>query len=66
MIQTFLCYRFTVYNIPSERKFSVDASIKICFEANTDTCINEYLILDNINILYANCSNSVTRPFGGK
>ncbi|XP_076076023.1 uncharacterized protein LOC143046845 [Mytilus galloprovincialis] len=55
--------RFTLYNIPSEKKFLVDASIKICLEA-TDVCLQEYTVLNNADFLYSDC-NSTDVPFGG-
>ncbi|VDI54125.1 Hypothetical predicted protein [Mytilus galloprovincialis] len=57
--------RFIVYNIPSERKFLVDASIRLCFEAKDNTCLKEYTILNNAEFMYAKCYDSVTVPFGG-
>ncbi|CAG2251944.1 unnamed protein product [Mytilus edulis] len=66
MIELHLYYRFTVYNIPSERKFLVDASIKLCFEAKDNTCLKEYTVLNNADFMYADCNDSVTVPFGGK
>ena len=66
MIELHLYYRFTVYNIPSERKFLVDASIRLCFEAKDHTCLKEYTVLNNADFMYADCNDSVTVPFGGK
>ncbi|VDI79784.1 Hypothetical predicted protein [Mytilus galloprovincialis] len=56
--------RYSIYNIPSERKFLVDTSIKLCFEAQGN-CVKEYTVLTNADFLYSNCSNADSVPFGG-
>lgn len=57
--------RFTIYNIPSQNKFSVDAEIKICFDAKDHTCMKEYSVLKNVNMQYEACGNGTTTPIGG-
>ncbi|CAC5401975.1 unnamed protein product [Mytilus coruscus] len=56
-------FSFTIYNIPSESKLSVDAEIKLCFEANNNTCLKEYSILSNVQLKYEVCNQ--TQPVGG-
>ena len=59
-------FRFTIYNIPSDNTFSVDAEIKLCFDAKDSTCLKEYSILSNVKMQYEACNNGISSPIGGK
>lgn len=63
----FVNCRFRVRSIPSESKFSVDANIKVCFDATSITCQTNVSVLQDSDLLYTDCSsNEESAPFKGK
>lgn len=63
----FLNCRFRVRNIPSDSKFSVDADIRVCFDATNNTCQTDVSVLKASDLLYTECSSDdKSVPFKGK
>lgn len=60
-------FRFRVRNIPSEARFSVDAEIKVCFDATSDKCQTEISVMKASDLLYTFCSSEDDQaPFRSK
>lgn len=60
-------FRFRVRNIPSETRFSVDAEVKVCFDATSNKCQTEISVMKASDLLYTVCSPDDDKaPFKGK
>ncbi|VDI15760.1 Hypothetical predicted protein [Mytilus galloprovincialis] len=57
---------FAIHHIPSEKLFSLDVKIKACFEENGTVCQYDYTVMEDSNLLYSHCDQTIERaPFKG-
>ncbi|CAC5398334.1 unnamed protein product [Mytilus coruscus] len=57
---------YAIHHIPSQKLFSMDMKIKACFEGNSSVCLYDYTVMENSQLLYSECDQTVERaPFKG-